>query len=135
MKEPTNLFLAGILIIIICLVIDWIFINILFKKYQSKVPSIWRQKTSRSYFAIIFSSLLFTCLFLLFYTVFKNNLDHGQIFFTIIFGILIWLGFYFPSFRPNNTPVLKIDNKAVLSLVLGSITKVLTAALIVIFLF
>lgn len=133
MKEPTTLLLTGFLIYIACLISDWIFVNLLFKKYQSKIPSIWRQKTSRSYFAVVFSSLLFTCLFLLFYFGLKDNLANATLIFTILFGILFWIGFYFPSFRPSNSPVLKVDNVAVLSLLLNGVVKVLGAAIIILF--
>ena len=135
MKESSNIILAVGLIIITCLLTDYIFIKFLFKRYHSEIPNIWRQKTYRSYIAVILSSILFACLFLLFHIIFKNNLGDSQFYFTIIFGILIWLGFYFPSFQPSNTPVLKINRKAAISLMVVGVTKVIGASLIVLLIF
>jgi hypothetical protein len=114
-----------------CIAIDILFTTLVLKKHRSKLPDIWKQQTLKSYFAVVAASTVFSVFFVLVYLDFQNRLVEGKLIFTILFGFLIWVGFYLPSLRVINKPDFVINKKAAICLSFNSLSKVIIGSVIV----
>ena len=87
-------FITTIAIAVAITFIQWFFIGFLFHKYQALTPATWRKETSRSYLASMFISLFFSFMFVLLFSLWKENCDGSiNMLDGITFGVIFWLTF------------------------------------------
>ena len=92
----TTLFLKGLLLGIYALVIDYLFVGVIFHSYQRLTPQTWRPEGPRSYTVATIVDILFGVGFAFFFAYYHAGLGIDSLGSAVVAGLILWALFTLP---------------------------------------